>query len=98
MSSELQPAKVRLRVFYFTRFRNLLNFNIMSNVQIIFKDVADGTTLECYYDNDIISICISPPHRNNTFTIDLDVPTAIKLSKVLRTEIAKAKKEGVNHD
>lgn len=67
----------------------------MANVKLCFigseKSRTDDTELQCYHNqyNEITILleCEDYPHQQ----ISLDISTAIKLSKCLRTEIRKAK-------
>jgi len=55
------------------------------------------TELECYsnvYNRIVISIEDTEKHNEKELKVSLDVSTAIKLSKTLRTEINKAKEGG----
>jgi hypothetical protein len=57
--------------------------------KIIFEDVKDSTILECHASIDnTIFISIETDELNSQI-IELDRQTAIKLSKVLKSEISK---------
>lgn len=65
----------------------------MANVSLVFYDIEDTEiTMECFYNtsNDISIIIKS----NGIEYIRLDKQTAIKLVKVLKTEISKIKDNG----
>ena len=68
----------------------------MTNTKLIFLSSLDeNTELECFV-NTINEITFKitdsdSDHQWSTNLVSLDIPTAIKLSKVLRTEINKAK-------
>ena len=69
----------------------------MTNTRLLFMSTTDGleTELECFANksNDIV-ISITDTdcdHPWDNHYVSLDIPTAIKLSKVLRTEINKIK-------
>lgn len=71
----------------------------MGNFKIIFEDCSDiGSSLECFLtDRGFILINvgdITSPDPRESNIITLDRPTAVKLVKVLKTEISKME---VNH-
>ena len=73
----------------------------MANYSIMFHDKDDLKTIECWESKeDEIRIVLKEENENceriNTFGISLDISTAIKFAKTLRTEINKAK--GLNHE
>lgn len=74
----------------------------MTNTKLIFLSGIEDheTELECFVNNsNDITISITDTdcdHPWDNHFVSLDIPTAIKLSKVLRTEINKAK--GVTND
>ncbi|WP_372938845.1 hypothetical protein [Seonamhaeicola sp.] len=66
----------------------------MGNYKIIFEDCSDiGSSLECFLnDRGLILINvgdITSPDPRDSSIIALDKPTAIKLVKVLKTEISR---------
>jgi len=69
----------------------------MANVSLKFNcESGDGTTLECWFNprNNEVCLAIDPPLYDESDigkTIQLDKSTAIKLVKVLKTEINKIK-------
>ena len=68
----------------------------MTNTKLIFlSSIDENTELECFTNTiDEVTLQItdkSSSHQFNTQIVSLDVPTAIKLSKVLRNEINKLK-------
>lgn len=79
-------------------FGKLKTDNIMANVRLKFYGTKESETnevnLECFAtDAKDIYIEIDTPGYSPSF-ICLDIPTAIKLAKVLRNEINKAKEVG----
>jgi hypothetical protein len=69
----------------------------MTNTKLIFLSGIENhnTELECFSNvSDAITISITDvdgDHQFNKQFVSLDIPTAIKLAKVLRTEINKIK-------
>jgi len=68
----------------------------MGNTKLIFlSSLSDDTELECFVNSiDEITLQITDTDSDNQFNkqlVSLDIPTAIKLSKVLRSEINKIK-------
>ena len=68
----------------------------MANIKLIFQGSSESETyqseLMCHanvLDNIYISICDT--ESNNLVDISLDIPTAIKFAKTIRTEINKIK-------
>lgn len=57
--------------------------------KIIFEDVKDSTVLECFASIDGTIFISIESDTLNTSIIELDRQTAIKLSKVLKSEISK---------
>ena len=65
----------------------------MANYTILFNDLKGDYSLSCkhdVYDNENASINIEISGKEDSF-IMLDISTAIKFAKTLRTEINKAK-------
>ena len=68
----------------------------MTNTKLIFLSSLDESTeLECFVNTiNEVTLQITDKDADNPFNtqlVSLDVPTAIKLSKVLRNEINKIK-------
>ena len=68
----------------------------MTNTKLIFLSSLDeNTELECFINTvNEVTLQITDKDADNPFNtqlVSLDVPTAIKLSKVLRNEINKLK-------
>ncbi len=69
----------------------------MTNTKLIFLSSEDDNSseLECFLNtSNEITINIKDPNRGDFFSyehVSLDLPTAIKLSKVLRSGINKGK-------
>lgn len=62
----------------------------MANYTIKFYDSTDGTTIETF-SNSGGEISVFMNYEGNEMSISLDISTAIKFAKTLRTEINKAK-------
>ena len=77
----------------------------MANIKLTFLGTENSKTndieLECFANaHDEISLVITDGDSDPVWSkklISLDVPTAIKLHKTLRVEIAKLKESEVNH-
>ena len=85
-----------VRLFHLIVFGKLKTDIIMTNTKLIFLSTLDEyMELECFNNKvNEITIRISDTdsdHQWSNQLVSLDIPTAIKLSKVLRTEINKAK-------
>ena len=70
--------------------------NIMANIKLIFqgtkKSETDETDLECFLNNgNEISISIDCAQNNYPTLTSLDISTAIKFAKTLRSVINEAK-------
>jgi hypothetical protein len=64
----------------------------MANIELKFICNSDPTcNIQCFEDDGVISIILEDTGIKNV--IHLDIPTAIKFAKTVRTEINKAKKE-----
>ena len=75
----------------------------MANISLIFHGTESSMTnkkqLECYFNLDGgVTISIKEEYEKYPSVICLDVSTAIKLYKVLRSEISTAKESEVNND
>ena len=85
-----------VRVFYLLKvYRYLKTFIIMSNHRILFYgEGASGITeLECFSNHNTNKITIAVKEGKKFIFTDIDISTAIKFSKTLRTEINKAKED-----
>lgn len=78
---------------------NLKTFNIMNNIRIIFQSTKESelkTNLECVVKNDEICLISKLDGVPEERIVSLDVPSAIKFSKILRSNINILKNGGNN--
>ena len=63
----------------------------MAKYDIKFIDINEGASIQTYTEYGYLKIIISAELYEKPIFIDLDISTAIKFAKTLRTEINKAK-------
>lgn len=69
----------------------------MAKVELRFLDQNDGAFIQTSAFDETIRIEIWCPYQEEMNIVDLDVSTAIKFSKALRTKINQVKESEVNN-
>ena len=69
----------------------------MANVELRFLDQNDGAFIQTSAFDETIRIEIWCPYQEEMNIVDLDVSTAIKFSKALRTKINQVKESEVKN-
>ena len=69
----------------------------MAKIELRFLDQGDDSFIQTKSFGNLIRVEIGTPYQEELAIIDLDISTAIKFSKSLRTEINKSKESEVDN-
>lgn len=91
------PCEGFLFFINLTVIGNLKTFIIMAKIELRFLDQGDDSFVQTKSLGNLIRVEMGTPYQEESSVVDLDISTAIKFSKALRTEINKAKESEVSN-